>query len=339
MVKKTIIVLTGLSLFLLVLEIGLSYSNMLKTYSELNFGIYQSAYDASNYKKLHVWSKNDSIYSMQSEFAYSYSTNEFGLIKTVKEYDSSGNDGIVFLGDSFVFGVGASQDSSLPVFLSEKLHVPIINAGIPGSDPFFEEKLIDTIFAPRGYKKYLIMVNFSDLYDYIFRGGEERFLANNRIQYRKAPELEKYYKNYFIVRAIVHGILKMDYSLLSKEKAVALKLEAVDSYLELLLKIAKQHDIIVVIQPYARQYSNNNSVIVETLNYSYLNLLETKLIENGVRTINLDKSLSKIMNQKNYLDYSWNLDGHYNAKGYTLLSEILTEELTLNYPEFINSKD
>jgi lysophospholipase L1-like esterase len=53
----------------------------------------------------------------------------------------------------------------------------------------------------------------------------------------------------------------------------------------------------------------------------------------------LDPKLKKLLNSDNYLDYSWKLDGHYNAKGYALLGEIIAEELTLNYPEFITQKE
>jgi hypothetical protein len=334
------VLIISVTIFSLVLvELGLRYSNKLKTYSEQNFDSYSSAYSSEGLKHLYVWNPNDTTEIEQIEFSFTYETNEYGLVKTKQSSALDTIEKIIFLGDSFVFGIGASPDSSLPVFLSEKLHIPIVNAGIPGSDPFFEEKLIDSIFLSKLYNKYLIMVNCSDLYDYIFRGGEERFLPNNQVEYHKAPELEKYYKNSYLLRAIVHGILKMDYSLLSKEKAIALKFEAVEVYTALLLKIAKQKNLIVVIQPYARQYSDNNSVMKETLNYSYLNLLESKLIKNSVRTINLDKHLKNRINKNNYLNYSWNIDGHYNAKGYALLSEILAEELTLKYPEFINAKE
>ncbi|MCB9256449.1 MAG: hypothetical protein H6579_04910 [Chitinophagales bacterium] len=337
--KKVMMLLIGILIIVLSLEIGLRFTKKLKTYSELNFGIYQSPYDASKYKELHVWSINDSIYSSQTEFTYSYLTNKYGLIKREEEYDSSTNEGVVFLGDSFVFGVGASQDSSLPVLLENKLGYPVINAGIPGSDPYFEKVLLDSVFEPLGYNKYLFMLNFSDIYDYVIRGGQERFAEEGKIHFRKAPFLEKYYEKSFIVRAICHGILKLDYSLLHKKELEELKWEAVAAYTELFTKLAKKHTILIVLQPYARQYSNNKTVLQEVLNYSYLDSLEVHLKKNQVPCFNLNKEIQKNIHANNYLKYSWALDGHYNARGYTLISEILANELTLNYSELFNLKE
>ena len=47
----------------------------------------------------------------------------------------------------------------------------------------------------------------------------------------------------------------------------------------------------------------------------------------------------KRMNEENYLDYSWELDGHFNAKGDALLSQIIAQEIEKNYPNFIVNCD
>ena len=324
---------------ILILEIGLLFTGRLASYSEKNFGVYQSAYDASKFKPLFVWGKNDSVYSAQTEFAFSYQTNQYGLLKDPNTKHSSKEKTIVFLGDSFVLGVGAPQDSSLPVLLEKQLNTSVINAGIPGSDPFFEKRLIDSIFKVQSHHNYLLMLNFSDIYDYVIRGGEERFINNSKVQFHTPPAIEKYYQHSFIVRAFCHQFLKLDYSLLNKKELEQRKTEAIASYLELVKNLSSEVNLIVIIQPYARQYANNSTVLAEVLNFDYLNKLALSLEENQIQYINLDKRMQEIIDHHNYLEYSWEIDGHYNAKGYRLISEILAEELTLNYPEFFNPKE
>lgn len=63
------------------------------------------------------------------------------------------------------------------------------------------------------------------------------------------------------------------------------------------------------------------------MNFNYLLELNNNLKLNHIKTINLNDSLSKIINDNNYLDYSWEIDGHYNSKGYFLLSQIIASEL------------
>lgn len=337
--KKIALAILFFLIFFLILEISLRISGRLRTYSEKNFNTYQSGYEDNKEDHLYTWAKNDSIYSVQTEFQYSYLTNEYGLLK-IHDYKNSNKDSsIVFIGDSFVFGVGAAQDSSVCSFLEQKLAFNFINAGIPGSDPFYEKKLLDSIFYPLGYKKYIFMVNFSDFYDYIFKGGSERFLPSNKIQYRTAPSIEFFYEKSLIVRAITHLIFQRDFSLQSKKNTTLLKTQAIDHFAELFNTIPKELDFIVILQPYPRQYKKNNKITLEILNYKYLEDLEGKLTAKNIKTINLDSSLKQFINTENYLDYSWKLDGHYNANGYELLSEIIAKELKQKHPSFLEFKN
>jgi len=334
--KKIYYTILSFLLLVIFLEITLRFSGKLKTYSEKNFNIYTSFYDNTNQKHLFVWSKNDSIVSTQTEFEFSYVTNKYGLLKNHNYNVSNRDSTLVFLGDSFVFGVGANQDNSVTKKLEDKLNFNVVNAGIPGSDPFYESRLLDSIFYPLGYKKYLFMVNFSDFYDFIARGGKERFLPNNKIAYRNAPWIEPLYKKSLLFRAIIHFVFQYDFSLQSKNRVEKLKEEAINEFINLFLSLPEDVDFIVVLQPYARQYIENAKTLSEVLNYKYLETLEQKLIANNIKTINLDSGLKQVINTENYLDFSWKLDGHYNAKGYELLSEIITINLQEQYPNFLN---
>jgi hypothetical protein len=337
--SKVIYFLLTFFLLLLFLELALRFSGKLRTYPENNFGTYQSAYKDDKEIHLRTWNKNDKINSIQTEFKFKYVTNNYGFLNFHNYKTTNRDSSIVFLGDSFVFGVGASQDSSVCFYLEKKFAFNFINAGIPGSDPFYEKVILDSIFHPLGYKKYLFMVNFSDLYDYICRGGSERFLPNSEIHYREAPSIEPYYKSSFLIRGLTHLVLQRDFSLQSKKITQELKTQAIDDFVQLFNSLPKDIDFVILIQPYAAQYKKDDKINIEKLNYEYLDSLEAKLKANNIKTINLDPKLKKLLNSDNYLDYSWKLDGHYNAKGYALLGEIIAEELTLNYPEFINAKE
>lgn len=338
-IKHTLFAMMAFLIFAVSAEVLLRLSGKLRTYSELNFGEYQSPYDSNDVRTLFTWSPNDSIYIEQTEFTYSYLTNSYGFIDS-KVLDELPRDSTaIYLGDSFVFGVGVDSKNNIASLLESQLASPFYNAGIPGSDPFFQIAIVDSIFAPLGFENYIFMLNFSDIYDYIFRGDENRFTKNGKIEYQKAPWYEKYYGKSYIVRLILHGLWGMDYSLLPKNRLTEKKKEAVEAYIDLLSKAAQEYNVLVLIQPYARQYANNNQTLTEVLNYKYLEDIHQGLLKKNIKSVDLNTSLSTSINNENYLEYSWELDGHYNAKGYNLLSNVVVNELTLNYPCFIKLEE
>lgn len=327
--KRFLVGLVGLLMFLSILEIGLRFSGKLKTYSEKSFNVYQSPYAVNADSHIYKEKPFDTIEIKALEYSYTYYMNNLGLNDKHHLDTLNKENTYLYLGDSFTFGAGTPQDSSVPALLSKMNSCIFINAGFSGSDPFFETMLIDSVFLSAGFRNYIVMVNISDLYDYIFRGGNERFLPNGKLQFNKAPWWEKLHQHSYIVRAFAHGILNMDFTLLPPKIMKQKKDEAVKEYTQLFIKKNKElnGNLIVVIQPYARQYANANHILNEVMNFNYLLELNNNLKLNHIKTINLNDSLSKIINDKNYLNYSWEIDGHYNSKGYLLLSQIIASEL------------
>lgn len=321
-------------IILIIVEVGLRFSGRLQTYSEKSFGVYQSPYATNADSHFYMGTPFDTVQNNTKEFSYTYYQNDFGLNDKRNLDTANTHTTTIYLGDSFTGGAGTPQDSTIPVLLSNNSNCTFVNAGFIGSDPFFECKLIDSVFLPKGFKNYIVMINASDLYDYIFRGGEERFLPNGKLQYNKAPCIEKIHKHSYIVRAFLHGILKMDFTLLPPNKMKQKKEEAVNTYTQLFVHQNKKLDgnLLVIVQPYARQYAFSNKVLSEVMNFKYLQQLYENLQENNIKTINLDAPLSKVLNNENYLNYSWEIDGHYNSKGYLLLAQTIQKELDkLNY--------
>lgn len=327
--KKLFAFFFAFIIIVVVLEIGLRLTGRLKTYSEKSFGSYQSPYALNTNSHFYKGSPFDTVQNTTKEFSYTYFYNELGLndLHTTQSVDKKNTS--IFLGDSFTFGAGAPQDSSVPALLTTMSNCNFINVGFSGSDPFFESKLIDSLFKPLGFENYIVMINVSDLYDYIFRGGSERFLPGGKLKYNKAPWWEKIHQHSYIIRAIVHGILQMDFTLLPKKIMKQKKEEAIKEYSKLFFQKNKElnGNLIVIFQPYARQYSSSNQILNEVMNFNYLLELANNLKINNVKTINLNDTLSSIINANNFLDYSWEIDGHYNSKGYLLLSQIIAAEL------------
>ncbi|MCB0541345.1 MAG: hypothetical protein KDE33_27805, partial [Bacteroidetes bacterium] len=300
--KRVFVGLVALLIFLSILEIGLRFSGKLKTYSEKSFNVYQSPYAINANSQIYKENPFDTITINAIEYSYTYFMNNYGLNDKQNLDTQNKETTYLYLGDSFTFGAGTPQDSSVPALLSKISNCTFINAGFSGSDPFFETKLIDSIFRPLGFEKFIIMMNVSDLYDYIFRGGTERFLPNGKLQFNKAPWWEKLHQHSYIVRAFAHGILKMDFTLLPPKIMKQKKDEAVKEYAQLFIEKNKElnGNLIVVIQPYARQYSNSNQILNEVMNFNYLLELNNNLKLNHIKTINLNDSLSKIINDNNY---------------------------------------
>jgi lysophospholipase L1-like esterase len=320
-------------------EIGLRFFAKLRTYSEQNFGIYQNPYNTDNDKYYYLWNPCTVFTNAQPEFSYDYYINSIGLADKREFNEIETDNTIIFLGDSFTFGVGSPQDSSAPKLLENNLMMNaidfnVVNAGVAGSDPFYQNKIIDDIFIPAGFKHYILAINISDLYDFIFRGGNERFneLEKN-INPQKAPWYEPIYKNSLVFRGVVHFVFKIDYSLLTRKKTISEKHNAVKKYVELLSKLNDKiksigGTLIVVLHPYPTQFSklkvkNNN----EVLNYKYLNNIHQLLLERNVNSYNLEPNFLKVLSHENYSEYSWEIDGHFNSKGYQLYADILFEEL------------
>lgn len=328
--------LSSFVLLLLILEVSIRLSGKFRTYTEQNFGHYESPYGQVHESHLFNFKPFEKIEYNQKEFSYTYLLNKEGFNDPENLEDCPPKHTKIVLGDSFIFGVGAPQDSNMVALLNIKNIKDVIyffNAGKPGSDPFYQKKLISDYFMPKGYKDFIIAVNISDIYDYIFRRGEERFKKDGTVEYRIAPPLEFWYQRLFIVRAFVYVFFHTDYTMLPKSALKENKANAVEAlsnmFFDLNKKIkSKGGSLVVVFHPYPAQYKNGNSTVYqEVLNYAPLIEIHKKLEGSNVVSINLEPDFAKTLNNHNYQDYSWTMDGHFNAKGYKLYAELLLKKI------------
>jgi len=196
------------------LEIVLRMMHNNQTYTESIGQGYQSYFGRESNSWFLQWPANDTFTVDHGDFKYLYHTNELGFReKPVAMFKDTGLFKIITLGDSYTEGVGAAYDSSWPRFLERSLrdsqpNTAVFNAGINGSDPFyayitFKEKLA-------GYKPNLVIsaVNATDVDDFFFRGGMERFKANGTLENRKGPWYEPLYKYSYVVRMVMVDFMR-----------------------------------------------------------------------------------------------------------------------------------
>lgn len=228
------------------------------------------------------------------------------------------------LGDSFTEGVGAPSDSCYPRQLENLFgaahdsSVQVINGGVCGSDLFFEYKLL-LAFLPK-YQPDVVIVtcNSSDVNEYITRGGFERFLPNDQIQYRKPPWFEWFYARSLVVRLIVHDVFHYDFSFIRMQDRELAMREA-DSHLSAAIDSfqtfcqSKHIQFGIVFHPGYPEVSKPEL-------YQLKNLVTYCRDKNIPYSDELPYLSSLGYNETNWTNIYWTTDGHFNPKGYGLLA-------------------
>jgi lysophospholipase L1-like esterase len=329
--------------FLLCLELVLRYGfDSFHSYTESNKHFYYQSFYRKNiydnylnktkYHRKPTWywvnGSNLSYYITQPEFSYLHTYNSKGLREEeIPEKKDSAEYRIIALGDSFTEGIGADQDSTWPVFLERILNekysskkITTINAGASGSDPFYEFILLrDRLLS---YKPDLVIlaINSSDFEDILVRGGMERFLPGNLVQFKDAPWWEYFYSFSYVLRAILHKFFHYNSMLIPDEKMMSY-FEEIHNNLKAVfadyqrLAVINNFEFKVIFIPYAPEFLNRDIRIYEwearvkdQTGVEIVDLYNIIVNESGVSQTNVD-------------NYYWRLDGHPNQKGYKIIAQ------------------
>ncbi|MDZ4846262.1 MAG: SGNH/GDSL hydrolase family protein [Chitinophagales bacterium] len=320
------------------MEILLRVNGNFYTYSEKTEGKYVSYYNARIKSPYHVYGPHELRNLNRSEFNYSYKTNSLGLREkelSLEKPDSACR--ILFLGDSFTEGIGTPNDSTYPALFGQFLqqahnrHVDVINAGISGSDPFYcfrlyQDKLVD--FRP---DPVVLAINSSDITDYIFRGGMERFQPDGSVRFRKGPWWELPYRFCHFVRWIVHEQMQYDRTFMKEENSEKIDQEAREAIVQCLddfNKLCKMHgaNFIAVLHPTPVEFKGSFS------NKNNIRPIASALDSLAIMNIVLYEQLGKFFNKENIEQYYWTNDGHYNSKGYAVFAKSVAESIEVKYP-------
>ncbi|MCW5906472.1 MAG: hypothetical protein KIS94_01315 [Chitinophagales bacterium] len=205
----------------------------------------------------------------KTEYAYAANINSLGFRgKEPQPCDSCVT--VLALGDSFTEGVGSPDDSTWVTLLEEmyagdsvRNNVRLINAGVSGSDLFYEYKILEHLFHAFQPQAVILSVNASDIDDYIVRGGFERFNNPQTVVYRKGPWWEYIYSFSFIFRRIVHGVWGLNRNFLTEQQETILREEAKGAICNAITKAyssftaAKNLKLIVVFQPMLEELNKN----------------------------------------------------------------------------------
>ncbi len=336
----------SISFTLLLLEVMLRVIHHNRTYTESIGQGYQSYFNRESNSWFLQWPLNDTFTLDHGDFKFKYYTNELGFReKSTAMFKDSSLFKIITLGDSYTEGVGADYDSSWPRFLERSLkqtdpQVTVFNAGINGSDPFyayitFKEKLA-------GFKPALVIsaVNATDVDDFFFRGGMERFRADGTLVNKKGPWFEPLYKFSYVFRMILIDILHRRPQLYVTDKEFELTedefiKETTVCYVNFKKAVTDSGNLLVVIHPSPDEcsYKSRPENVHE---WAVMQRLLKSLKQNGINAVNLYPSMASVINESNVDQFTYKNDRHYNARGYRLFSDKLLDETRQNYPQLLN---
>jgi len=280
-----------------------------------------------------VYSANAEISYQNNEFSYHRKTNSLGFCDREPVLTKKNNEfRILCLGDSYTEGVGTSFDSSWVRQTDSLLNkhsdclYTLINAGVSGSDPFYEYMLLKEKLLI--YKPDLVIININDndLDDITIRGGMERFKSNGKVEYMPNPPWEWLYVTSYLFRIIIRDVLHYDMSLIKMRDRERLKREAIDKIYVLLdkyneLAVKNHFRVLLTIFPmWVNIQSNDEPLERLVTNYK---------MPSNISVISMLTYLTKTenINAKNVLDYYWFHDCHPNGKGYAAFARGLALKL------------
>jgi lysophospholipase L1-like esterase len=237
---------------------------------------------------------------------------------------------VMAIGDSFTEGFGTPSDSTWINLLADRLKEDIpnilpVNAGIAGSDVIFESYklryLLYDIYQP---DLVILTINESDIQDIIVRGGKERFISAQELQYNSGPPWKYLYSFSHVFRLFIHQVLRIRWHFYTdkgyevafqKTKDIMLK-----SITEDLLPFSeeKKFDLLVVFTPL--EFDLRNKVFLLSELYDELVKIDSSL------TLNMYEAFLKT-GEDDYQQYYWPIDLHCNSKGYLKWAEEMEKHL------------
>lgn len=276
-------------------------------------------------------SPNSSYTEVKTEFTQVYQSNEIGLRERSLEEFKNNLFNILVLGDSFVEGVGCSQEQTTPAIIESELatinnkkSIKVLNGGVAGSDLFYCYKLMEKLNKEINPKIVILSLNSSDINDIASRGGDERF-QSNKVKYKNnAPWWEYIYSFSFITRVILNNYFHTNPIIYAEAKDREI------NYLKIMydkiIEYKKYCDasgiqFVLVITPVLRELFSE---------YYYFDNLVMEIKKNtDIHVVNLREEFLQYsyINNQNYPEYYYLNDYHFKPKGYALVGRIITKEI------------
>ncbi|HRG87396.1 MAG TPA: SGNH/GDSL hydrolase family protein [Chitinophagales bacterium] len=312
------------------------------TYTELNdkpyISSYTLVYDWGSIRQYLIGNKNywyltnqpGSVWIASIDgHTFTHRQNALGFREEEKQPQSDDPQHLIIgIGDSFAEGIGATGDSTWLQLMADNLntdsacHVRTYNAGISGSDVYFEYLVLDSLLQTYQPNTVVLGINTSDIHDIVIKGGRNRFKPGGKLKYNSPPWWEPLYAVSFLFRAVVHGSTKLHWTLLTVEEEAVKNKQAIDSIETAIYRfnsLVKQHraKLLVVLHPREHEVVSGNFPF---------DILAGKLAaDTSLHVINMQKEFARtgLITKQNSSDYFWKNDLHHNADGYRVMGTII----------------
>lgn len=314
-------------------ELILRKSGINATWAETSKHAYLSSYRYWESTLYHEWPSNSVINIHLPEYDLTRKTNSLGLCDTEHPVIKDSNEfRIIGIGDSFTEGSGAHTDSTWLKFLERSIKtnrpakLRFMNAGLSGSDPFFEYVLLRDKLLKYKPNLVILAINFTDINDILVKGGMERFKPDGTLDHRRGPSWEWVYALSYTFRLIIHNVFQYNNDLMSPEVYKKEFLRSKDQLKQSLLlfdSLAKNNHfrLLIVLHP----------SLAEVNDKKYINLSDicNFATDNHIPCFDmLDYFLKKErITVKNSRDYYWVHDPHHNSRGYAAFARGLEWKL------------
>jgi len=330
-VANLLVLAASIVVLLVVAEIIFRVNGKYATFNE-KYGLpYHSLFATDQKSWYHINPPHQLASQTLSEYAYSIRANNEGLLDkdfTVQKKPHTFR--ILVIGDSFVQGMGAVADSTLPAQLqrilsgryADWLDIEVWNCGVANSDPFFEYIL----FANRLLKyhpDYVIeVVNFTDINDVILRGGFKRFNADSTVTFNRPPWYEPLYAKSFLFRSIYHDILGYNWLFLRPKQEQQARANSTQMIGELLADFQKRCaaqgiPFLAVFHPGAFELTASTAYSMQPL-INYCD--STHITYTDIKACLVAQGFEGEKSKALY----WPVDGHCNRLGYMYFAQCIS---------------
>ncbi len=335
--QKKYLVASGLFIGIYAAEIMLRLLGWGATYTEKTQGVFVNPAELLQTGWYRIGHPNSNLEIVKREYTFHRDYNSQGLLgdNWVEEKDS-GEVRIMTLGDSFTEGDGCTFDSCYPTVLEGLLRkefpaqrINVLNAGICGSDPWFEyKKLHDLLLL---YKPDIVVYTngSNDLNnDHLIYGGMERFMADSTVK-NKMPRhwWIGWYEVSYVFRSFV-GFCGYDATMFSAKDRQRNGLTSIADSKQLsslFSRLATENDFqcIQVLRPEKYEIENDYYDFDRQQLLAGLNTLPRYTTFDLLRFYKDSLHITKA----NVQDYYWQFDQHHNTKGYAAMATAVASSL------------
>lgn len=320
----------GLAVGLLIAELALRASGAVATRSEITFGTWARSWDREQSGWILAFQPGQRVHNDTAEFSFEYLANSEGVIDREFALEApAGRRRVLVLGDSFAQGAGAPMGQSWPATTEARLReagldVEVFNAGVSGSDPCFEYQLLRERLLRYRPDLVVVALNESDLPDFIWWGGLERFRPDGTTRGRPAPPGFTLFRYSHAARAVFYWVLGMDRMTLAfgparpacrrAQVAIVETCEAIDR-----LRAEHPFRLLVLVHPMP--------VGAKLEAAGYGDDFVEHLRGRGIATHDVTPELARELADLDPEAYAWPDDGHFKAPGYAALGRVVARLL------------